>query len=118
MAVSKNGKGPGKKKKPQKPQKATGNMKPILKAAIRDVKGKKITDWEKRQLAKGGVTGYKPGEKNVPTVATKQDFADAMANTRLGQKAIRKAGKAKTPSPTTNYIKNTRRFDYLKNKRK
>lgn len=111
----------------KKLRKATANERAVLKAAKRDVKGKKISNYQKRQLGERGVTEYKAnrgtktqGAKSQAEAAQKREaqFGAALTETKRGQKVLKKAAKSKISSPTGTYIKGANRFDFHNRKKK
>lgn len=117
----------------KKLRKATANEKAILKAAMKDVKGKPLAKdkskraYLQRQLGERGVTEYKAnrgtktqGAKSQAEAAQKREaqFGAALTETKRGQKVLKKAAKSKISSPTRTYIKGANRFDFHNRKKK
>jgi len=117
-----------------KKRKATKNEKAVLKAAMRDVKGKRLSKNEskdkylKRQLGERGVTEYKTG-RGTKTQGSKsqakaakgreEQFLKALSETKKGQKIINKAANTNIDSPTKDFLKGVARRSWIQmNKKK
>jgi hypothetical protein len=118
---------------PGKKRKATATEKAILKAAMKDVKGKPLAKdkskraYLQRQLGERGVTEYKAnrgtktqGAKSQAKAAEgrEEQFLKALSQTKKGEKIIKKASTTNVDSPTKNFLKGVARRSWIQMNKK